>query len=255
MGSSMIDIHCHILPGIDDGARDVATGLQLLRMEKETGVDRLFFTPHFSSDKISVDEFVKRRADALDRLCSAAGYDTIGVEHKLGAEIYYTVALSELDLDKLCFEGTDYVLVELPTQARPHGMKRTFGNIINNGYRPIIAHVERYSYMLKDPKMLYELIDMGCLAQINSEALLEKNKLTSMVLYFVRHGLVHFICSDCHSAHRRPPDLDKGFEAVEKQLGEKYAERFLENAEALFNGRVIDPDYIKKPVNVMGMWL
>lgn len=249
------DIHCHILPGIDDGARNIEVSMELLRKQRSDGVDKIVFTPHFNADQISVEDFVKLRAGAFDKLCAEKEFGEMDISVKLGAEVYYTIDIPQLDLDKLCFEKTNYILIELPTQARPHGMKRTFGNIVNAGYTPIIAHVERYSYMLSDPTQLYDLIELGCLAQINAEALIEKTKATSMVTYFVRHGLVHFMCTDCHSAHRRPANLKEGYAAADKLLGEKYSERFRENGEIIFGGGTIDLDYVKKPAKILGLWV
>ena len=255
MEKRMTDLHCHILPGIDDGARDVETSLALLTEQKKQGVDNIIFTPHFNSERISVDDFYKKRAESLERLTTLDDFKKLDINYKLGSEVYYTVGLSGMSLDKLCFAGSDYILIELPTQARPHGLKRPFGNIVSNGYRPIIAHVERYSYMLSDPTVLYDLIDLGCLAHINAEALMQKSKHTSMVYYFVKHGLVHFMCSDCHSIKRRPPDLEAGFKEMDNSLGKKYSELFMENAETIFNGDFFDPDYVKKPRNLFGFWM
>lgn len=257
MAIKKADIHCHILPGIDDGAKNTEVSLELLREHRNQGVEKVIFTPHFNSDKISVEEFSAKRAQSAELLTSMKEFKDIGIEYKLGAEIYYTINLGELDLSNLCFSGSDYVLVELPTQARPHGMKRTFGNMIRNGYIPIIAHVERYSYMLKNPNELYDLIDLGCLAHINAEALIQKTKATSMICYFVRHGLVHFMCSDCHSRHRRPPNLKQGFEEMRSLLGDKYADRFLSNANDVFNAQTINPEInnLKKTKNMFGVWI
>ena len=255
MAKKKIDLHCHILPGIDDGAKNTEVSIALLREEVNQGVTKFMFTPHFNPDRISVEEFDSLRAKSLEKLSALEKFCDMKVEYKLGAEVYYTVGLSEMNLDKLCFEGSDYVLIELPTQARPHGLSRTLGTVVSNGYRPILAHVERYSYMMSDPAALYELIEMGCLAHINAETLIKRTKLSTMVNYMIRHGLVHFITSDCHSMHRRPPNLEQGCTALHAALGEKYEERFIENAGRIYAGISIDTEYIKKPVNLFGMWV
>ncbi len=255
MAKKRTDLHCHILPGIDDGARNTEVSLELLRKQKNEGVDQIVFTPHFNADHITIDKFAENRAQALERLKAEKEFSEMGISYKLGAEIYYTIDLPNMNLDELCFQGTDYVLIELPTQARPHGLRRTFGTIVSNGYTPIIAHVERYSYMLSDPSVLYELIEMGCLAHINAEALIKKTRATGMVAYFVRKGLVQFLCTDCHSPHRRPPNMDAGFDAMTSLVGEKYTELFTENAGAVFDGRRIDLDHVKKPQKLLGLWL
>lgn len=249
------DIHCHILPGIDDGARNVEVSVDLIRQQRNDGVENIVFTPHFCSDRITVEEFTEHRTAALDKLCAVPEFKDMDINVKLGAEVYYTVDIPLLDLEKLCFEKTNYILIELPTQARPHGMKRTFANVVNSGFTPIIAHVERYSYMLSDPSLLYDMIELGCLAQINAEAVLKKTKLTPMINYFIRHGLVHTMCTDCHSPHRRPANLRDGLKELERMLGENYSELFMSNAEKIFNGRPVDIGYIKKPRKILSLWL
>lgn len=255
MATRMTDLHCHILPGIDDGSRNVEMSLELARKQKNEGVGRIAFTPHFDSDRVSVEKFVEMRKGALEKLEAEREFRELDMMYKLGSEVYYTVDLSRKDLDPLCIEGTDYVLIELPTQARPHGVLRTFGDIVSNGYTPIIAHVERYSYVLSDPGLLYELIETGCLAQINAEAVIKKTTATGMVSYLIRKGLVQFMCTDCHSPHRRPPNLREGCDALTNMLGEGYTEKFLENADLIYRGKRVDLDDVKKPRKIMGLWI
>ena len=255
MVTKITDLHCHILPGIDDGSKNVEMSIELLRKQKNDGVGKIVFTPHFNSDRVSVERFVEKRSEALKKLEAEREFGDIGIEYKLGCEIYYTVDLAQMDLDKLCFQGTDYVLIELPTQARPHGLRRTFGTIVSNGYTPILAHVERYGYMLSDPSLLYDLIDLGCLAQINAEAVIKKTKSTGMVAYFVRKGLVQFLCTDCHSTSWRPPNLKAGYDALNNLVGEKYTERFQECSDVIFSGGNPDLDFVKKPNKIVGLWI
>ena len=251
----MLDLHSHFLPKMDDGSKSIEMSMEMLREQKNQGVERIVFTPHFNFERIELGEFIKRREESFGKLKAAPGFDELGIKFKLGAEVYYTVSVAEQDLDALRFEGTDYVLIELPTKARPHGVKRAFGSIIAKGYTPILAHVERYGYYMSDPGELYELIDMGCLAHINADTLTSKTKLSGRVRYLIKKGLVQFICTDCHTMKWRAPDLASGFEALEKDYGEEYAELFSENAERIFDGRPVDLDDIKKPVKLFGRWI
>ena len=111
----MTDLHCHILPGIDDGARDVETAIALLSMEKEQGVDKIVFTPHFRCDDIGLDEFLEARDSAFNLLMDSLPSDLkSSFDFKLGAEVYFSPTLSRVDFSKLCFTDTSYMLVELP---------------------------------------------------------------------------------------------------------------------------------------------
>ena len=93
---------------------------------------------------------------------------------------------------------------------------------------------------------------MGCLAHVNAETVIEKNK---MAKYFIKHGLVHFISSDCHAMSWRPPNLESGFETLRDFVGKDYDEILNENAKRIFKGKSVDTYDLKKPVNLMGIWI
>ncbi|MEG0020359.1 MAG: CpsB/CapC family capsule biosynthesis tyrosine phosphatase, partial [Oscillospiraceae bacterium] len=106
----MIDLHCHILPGVDDGARNPLDSLQLLELQKQQGIDGVVFTPHFNIDNISLEEFLSRRQNSLDNLLNAAKTkETELPRYKCAAEVYLTPKLLECDLKSLCIENTDYM--------------------------------------------------------------------------------------------------------------------------------------------------
>ena len=144
--AGMIDMHCHILPGIDDGAKDEKDALELLRAEKEQGISKVVFTPHFNPERISLDKFLDMRKKSYERLKNTEGFSGLGIETKLGAEVYYSMRLIEMDVSGLCFENTNYIMLEFPTNVRPYGITHTVQNLMDRGYTPILAHVERYGY-------------------------------------------------------------------------------------------------------------
>lgn len=255
MVRKMNELHCHILPGIDDGAKELDRSLALLREEKKQGVDSIVFTPHFNLDKMSIEDFVKARNQAYQQLSENEEFQKMNFSTKLAAEVYFSVSLDNAKLDDLCFGDTDYILIEFPFHFKPHGLTYMVDNVINRGYIPIIAHVERYDYMIKDPMFLYDLVEKGCLAHINAETLIRYSSKNSMPMKYIKWGLVHFLCSDCHSIHRRPPNLEQGYAIVKEKLGSQYYEKLTNNAECVFNGKRIDLSEIKKPKNFFGSWI
>lgn len=256
MARKMIDLHCHILPGIDDGAKDLECSLSLLREQKRQGVQSIMFTPHFNREKKSVEEFVALRDAAYRKLIENEEFQSMNISVKTAAEIYFAANLDQMDLSKLSYGDSNYVLLELPFHFKPHGLMYVVDNVLNRGYIPIIAHVERYDYIAKEPDILYELAEKGCLAHINAETLIKDSSKSSMPMKYIKWGLVHFLCTDCHSMEKRPPKLEEAYSILEKKLGQDYCDDMLENAACVFNGEPLDlTDNIRKPKKFLGSWI
>lgn len=251
----MVDLHCHILPFIDDGAKTKDVSVTLLELEKNQGVDSVVFTPHFKIDKISPEEFLKARNKSFDELKSVADYNKSQLNIKLGAEVLFSVSLLNIDLKPFCYQDTDYILLELPVKTKPYGLFEVLNAIINDGYIPIIAHIERYPYFAEDPTLLYELVMMGCLTHINAETIIQKSNLHKMVMKYFKWQLIHFICSDCHSINRRPPNLKEAYQILQNSVGKQYTDWLMKNSENVFYGNDVDLSVVKKPKNFFGMWI
>lgn len=251
----MIDLHCHILPEIDDGAKNIDDSFALLRGEKAQGVNSIMFTPHFNAERGNLDKFLEKRNRSLKMLTEPDEFKEIGITAKVGAEVYFSVSLANGELDALCFAGTNYILIELPVEIKPGGLMYTLDNVINRGYTPIIAHVERYAYISKDPILLYDLILKGCLAHVNASAVLSRGKMSAIALKYIRWGIVQFVCSDCHSMKHRPPNLREAFSKIEKNLGRRYAAQLINNSERIFSGDAVDLSEVKKPRKIFGTWI
>lgn len=246
----LTDLHCHILPGIDDGARDVATSMQLLRKEAEDGVTRIAFTPHFNYERTTIKKFAEARRKALRRIAEAAVKENLPIKVKMGAEIYFTNALAEMDFSELAYTGTAYVLMELPTQYMPTGIEDTIFHIVDCGYTPILAHVERYPYVEDDPTLLYDWVNAGALAQVNAATMIRGGKTAKRMVQYMDWNLVHLLSSDAHSANRRPPNLREGFDA----LPPAWQEPLAENARDIFMNRQLLLNPPHKPVQRLGRW-
>ncbi|MEG2021235.1 MAG: CpsB/CapC family capsule biosynthesis tyrosine phosphatase [Oscillospiraceae bacterium] len=247
----MIDLHCHILPGIDDGAKNVVDSLELISMELSQNIDKLVFTPHFNIDQIPLQDFLQRRGAALDLLLDAAtakGFEL--PQYKCAAEVYLTPKLLEADLKSLCIEGTDYMLVELPADYYRQWTQDVLYNIRMEGITPILAHVERYEYFSEAPDKLYKLICEGALAQANASTIIKHN--AKQVLTYLKHNMVHVLSSDTHSIAKRPPLLGPAMAVVRKKVGDACADMLMDTAARIFDGDEISPDAPTEPKKLFG---
>ena len=176
----------------------------------------------------------------------------LGIKFKLGAEVYFSTRLNEMELDELCFTDTNYILIEFPTDEKPYGLTHTVVDIINRGYQPILAHVERYPYFTSDPTRLYDLVEKGCIVQINAGAIIQGNKIA---MKYIKWGMAQLICTDCHDLEKRSPNLREAYSIVKKKFGEDYVDWFDRNARNVFLGKYVDMPQPKMPKKVMGIWI
>ena len=211
----MIDIHTHILPNMDDGANSVDTSKQLLLMEEEQGVKEVVLSSHYYG-KRTVEEFIALRAEALEKI---RGVIPQGMKVRLGAEVLMTGINDPSDetLCALAIEGTKCVLLEFPFTLRwsPLLFERISDFIAETGYTPIIAHTERYMEVMRNPVLVTQLVQMGCLIQLNSCAFLEKHT-KRLAFALVKHGLVHCLGTDAHDLDRRKPDYEQAKNLLER---------------------------------------
>ena len=211
----MIDLHTHALPNIDDGASNPQETIEILKVELEQGVTEVVFTPHYYG-KCSGEEFIEKRQKAFDSI-----KDNIpeGMKVRLGAEVLLTGVNDPSDetICSLAIEGTKYVLIELPFQCwRDSLLEKIADFIAETGYTPIIAHVERYMEVLKNPSMLTYLAELGCLIQVNTTAFLEK-RLKQFAFTLLRKGLVHCLGTDAHNTTTRGVDYAEAKNAILKK--------------------------------------
>ena len=225
MSSQLVDLHCHILPGIDDGAKNLDVSMSLIQKEMEDGVVGIVFTPHFHYERITLDAFVQQRKMAYRSVVAQLAERKLPLAVKLGAEVYFTTALASLDLSKLAFAGSRYT--------------------------PILAHVERYPYVTEDPTLLYRWVSSGALAQINASGLVRSGHTAKWLHKLLDWNLVHLMCSDCHSVTTRPPNLKDGM----AQISSSTAKLLQKNAIDVYLNKEIS---IKEPIEPkfrFGRWV
>jgi len=214
------DIHCHILPGVDDGARDIASSLAMLKALSDKGVESIVLTPHVSSGLYpNKTQMLKLE---FERLKAAMDADLKGkIRLHLAAEYMIDEDLEDIK-DLLCYPDKS-ILVEMSYSNKSVNLLETIFRLVQDGYEPILAHPERYEFYFggREPNNVAELeklIDMGCRFQMNIMSLTGAYGPSSMnnLLYLLEHGWYSFIATDIHSLHQL--DLFTGFKIKEHHL-------------------------------------
>ncbi len=237
----MIDIHCHIVPNVDDGSRNMEMSLDMVSAAYDSGVRSMIATPHCYRG-LYENYAGKRMQDAWEELHQAVRSAGIPVHLYQGMEIMATDDLPEqLRVGKVwTLNGTRYFLVEFNFNEDPAYCKKILRSCIEAGYKPVIAHPERY-YFIQDERLpVYEWYLMGCAIQLNKDSVLGRNGIAAheTALSLLRHNLVSCIASDAHHTQVRTTDLDEVREYIIREFGEEYAYMLLEeNPDRILRGR------------------
>lgn len=215
--SLLVDWHSHILPGIDDGSGSVEESLGLLEMEAAQGIGLVIATPHFYAQYDQPEIFLKKRAEAAERLLQAAEGKPGLPEIRLGAEVYFFRGMSHSEtLSSLAIQGTEYILVEMPQPPWSEDMYRELEEIVScHGLTPIIAHIDRYIEPFHTCGIPRRLEKLPVLVQANARFLLHR-RTKSMALKMVKKGRIHLLGSDCHNLTTRPPRLGLALEVLSR---------------------------------------
>lgn len=231
----MIDLHTHILPGMDDGAKNVEMSLAMLQMEHSQGVDTVVLTPHFYRDRERPGRFLERRKKTAQDLVQAL---LAMPEEKrnqypelcLGAEVAWVPNLADWDeLPQLCMGNSKYLLIELPFIPWNDYMIRQLYDLPGRtGFTPVIAHLERY-YGGQRREMIDEIISMGVPIQLSADTLLHPLQRVRS-LNMLKKGCAHILASDCHNLDGRKPNLGMAMEVVAKKLGADFKNKLIRQA-------------------------
>lgn len=237
-----IDIHCHIMPGVDDGSPDMETSLKMLKTALSEGTKGMILTPHYKPMHHNVSP--EHLLDYTEELMQEAHDRGIKVQLFPGNEIYFNDnAIRDLESGRAStLAGSDYALIEF----HPTDMYKTIRNALYSvrsaGFIPILAHVERYADIAKHITYVDELLDIGVYIQVNANSVMGKYGLG--IRHFTRELLkkhmVHFVATDAHDSGSRAPHLIDCRDYVEGKLGEKYAlEIFHDNAMKVLRNEII----------------
>lgn len=217
-----IDLHCHILPGMDDGSPDVDTSLSMLRQQAEQGTTIVCASSHYYADQNSIADFCERRARALKKLQAVMPKEGLP-RIILAAEVAYFPGIEEEDcLEKLCIEGTRTILLEMPmTEWNKVEIEAVSVLVLDRGFRVVLVHPERFCFSQRNRERLKELEKLPVAFQVNADTLLHfcTRKLGLKLLQKTTYPLLG---SDCHNTIVRPPNLAAGRKVVSQKLGEEF---------------------------------
>ena len=226
---SFVDIHTHILPGVDDGAPDFDTALAILKKAQKNGTAAVVLTPHYRTQFHG--NVTEHLLPVYEELRQKAAACCPGMELYLGCEAGYEIDISEKFRDGtvLTLHNTRYVLLEFRDRAFRSRIIEGTWEVLNFGYVPILAHVERYEAFHNNPDLIGELIHMGALVQINADSVLGMlgRRVKRFTHRLLRNRQVHFVASDTHDLNRRGPGLKECYDKISRKYGKEQAQLLL----------------------------
>src|SRR5438309_7039373 len=235
----MVDIHCHILPGLDDGAKSLEEALQMAEMAIEDGITHVVATPHANGEYLFDSNLVRQRQNELQsRLGNRLTLGT-GCDFHLSVENLKTIRSWP---KKYSINHKRYLLVEFADFAIPPTAEEALHGLQLLGLSPIITHPERNRLIRSQPQRLWRWLRQGCYIQVTAQSLLGKwgESARKQVEEWLDQKIVHFFASDAHNATRRPLRLGEAYAVVAGRWGEPTAQAlFRENPLAAFEGRAL----------------
>ncbi len=237
----MVDIHSHVLPGLDDGAATLEQSVAMLQMAEAAGTTDIVATPHANS----MFRFDRTRIEEVLAQVRAAYSGSVRIH--LGCDFHLSfenVQAALVDPSPFTIDGGPYLLVEFAEIVMPNSGE-ILRRLVDSGLHPIITHPERNSMLQERLDWLERWIEEGSYVQVTAHSFLgvfgSRAKRASWTM--VQKGLVHFVASDAHDAERRTPRLDEAYAAVKNRMGEKAARRlFVVNPSAAVSGAPLDAD-------------
>ncbi len=219
----MIDFHCHILYGIDDGSKSLEMSLEMIRQEAEQGVTDIVLTPHFYANHVKADAFLEKREkryQALKEEVKQLYGDKIKLH--LGAEVYYFGGIGKADIvPKLTIDGSDYLLLEMPFCQWTKDMLNDIKLLLEKQKKKLIfAHIERYIEFQKDKSIFEQVINLPVILQMNAGAFLKLMK-RGKCIKLMKEDYDFLLGSDAHNLETRVPNLKDGRAVIEKKLGQQ----------------------------------
>lgn len=228
----MIDIHAHILPELDDGAPDMETALAMAELAVKSGVTAIITTPHSNMPDYFENYYGQNLYRAFTAFRRAIREASIDLQIYLGMEIYGTPQTAQLlyqgKLTTLAESG--YPLIEFPFRGYAKEATQILQQIAAMGYRPVVAHPERYAYVQEEPAIVNQWLKMGCLMQLNRGSLQGHFGYAAQTMAYslVERGFASFVASDAHSPVKRTTWMLDAYRLLAEEFGQRTAQTLLE---------------------------
>ena len=246
----LIDLHCHMLPGVDDGAKDLQMALDMAKVAVERqGISHILLTPHHMDG-----QYTNHKADVIEKTAQfQRELKSAGIPLTVfpGQEVHLTGDLIQaIDDDDILFMDAQgkYLLLELPHSGVPSYTEDVVLELLSRGITPVIAHPERNHGFLKDPNLIYDFVDMGCLTQLTSSSYLGifGHRIEDLTEKIIDANLGFVFSSDAHNFKGRRFLLENSFRKLSDMKGQRETELFQMQARAIINGdKVSYGDYKK----------
>lgn len=244
----MIDLHCHLLPGVDDGSANMAISLQLAKEAVENGVTYALLTPHHMNGA-----YTNHKADVL---AQTEAFQQQLDEHQIGLTVFPGQEvringdlLDALDQDDILFadEDNQYLMLEFPDDVPTYTTEMIF-QLQQRGIIPVIVHPERNTQIMKYPDILYELLEKGCLSQITASSYVGTfgEKVEKFSRQLIETGQGYLFASDAHHLPGRKYEMREAFEKLTTEFGTELAQQYEDNAKAIINGEFVPMNQIRQ---------
>lgn len=245
----MIDLHAHVLPGVDDGPASWHEAVELVQLAAADGITAIVATSHMMPD----GAFANHRQTLLPMVSELKHHlRRLGIDVEIypGGEVYMSPdVMARLERGELLTYGDAgrYMLLEMPASEVPAYAERIVSDLRHMGITPIIAHPERNAAIAQKPQRVKPLVDAGALLQVNVGSLRWRHATREAAKYLLTHGYVHFLATDCHGVYTRRPKLSRYVELVGQWIGAEAADKLVRaNPAAVLAGEPLSPPQISE---------
>ncbi|MCA5014091.1 MULTISPECIES: tyrosine-protein phosphatase [unclassified Enterococcus] len=235
----MIDLHCHILPGIDDGAKTIDDSLDMARMAVKQGITHILCTPHHNNGRY--DNPAGQVISCVSALQAELDRRNIPLTLFEGQEVRIAGNIREqIKENKILFADLNnrYILIEFPTNDVPAYAEPLFIELLDENHIPIIVHPERNNKFIEDPNRLLPFLEMGALAQLTAPSYVGVfgKQIERTAKQMVAHNMVSMMASDAHNVKKRGFFMKKAYDAIAKDMGTAHVEVMQQVAKDILNG-------------------
>ena len=253
----MVDLHCHLLPGVDDGSSSMKISLRLAREATENGVTHALLTPHHMNGRYvnHKDDVIRQTKDFQKQI----DVNNIPLTVFPGQEVRINGGLLKaLDDDDILFADTAgrYMMLEFPDDDVPYYTNQMIFDLQQRGITPIIVHPERNTKIMAKPSLIYQLLQKGCLSQITASSYVGTfgKKVENFSRQLIEAGQGYVFASDAHDLPGRKYEMRQAFEKMRREFGQELVDQYQQNAKLIINGENVPLNDLQIIKNKKHFW-